>query len=265
MYYEIYLDSFFLLQFFMNLYLLGLVNHMLYHVASGKRIILGAVIGAVCSLVPFFLPIKLIYSMLCSFLLSIVSMSLFTFRTFHWNQLFQVLERMLLMTLLLGGVLLFLLKLLPDREEAFWGLFGVLVMGGLSYVLVCKLTRIERKRENHCRVKLEGQSGTLWLDALVDTGNSLVEPISGKPVAVLEESALRELFKNPEVELYRVIPYRSVGKNNGILRGYLLKSMTIEVKGVQKECKEIYVAVCQELLSEKNAYRMILNPAILEE
>ncbi len=264
MYYEIYVDTFFVLQFFLNLYLLGLVNKMLYHVASWKRVLGGAVLGAVCSLLPFLLPIKLGYSMLWSFFLSVFCMSLFTFRAFRAEQLFKVLEKMLVMTLLLGGVLLFLLKLLPDTRGTFWGIIGVLSLGAVSYVWVCRLMKNTRNSESICLVTLEGYRGKLQLEALIDTGNSLVEPVSGAPVAVLQEEAFRELYGENIPELFRVIPYTSVGKRNGILRGYPLEHMIIEVQGVKKDCYGGYVAVCGELLMEKSNYKMILNPRMLE-
>ncbi len=265
MYYEIYVDSLFLLQFFLNLYLLGLVNRQLFHAASGKRVLGGAVIGAVCSILPFLLPIKLGYSMLCSFLLSIISMSLFTFQTFRLDQLLKVLEKMFVMTLLLGSVLLFLLKLLPDTQGTFWGIIGVLALGAVSYVVVCRLMRTGKEEGSVCKVTLEGCCGKLQVEALIDTGNSLVEPISGEPVAVLEEQTFQALFGETPPQLYRAIPYRSVGKSNGILKGYQLEHMIVELQGVKKECSRIYVAVSQELIAEKSDYRMILNPRMLEK
>ena len=265
MYYEIYADSLFLLQFFMNLYLLGAVNHMLYHAASWKRVLAGAALGAICAIVPLFLPIKLLYGIICSFLLSFAVMSIFTFRTLQRAYLFRIWEKMLTVMLLLGSLLLFLLKLIPNKGNALWGIIVVLALGAVCYMVVCKLTARGREEEHSCRVVLEEGDKRIVVDALLDTGNSLVEPISGKPVAVLEESAFLELFSGKYPELYRVIPYRSVGKANGILQGYLLKGMIVEVQGVKKECKDIYVAVSSELISEKNSYRMILNPHMLEE
>lgn len=265
MYYEIYADSLFLLQFFMNMYLLGLVNHMLFHTASGKRIAAGAAIGAVCSMLPFFLPIKLLVSMVVSFFLSMISMSLFTFRTFQGKQLMQVLQKMLMGTLLLGGLLLFLLKLLPEGNGSYLGLIAVLAVGAVCYIIVRKMTEKKTERSHMCKVTLENGTVSIQVDALVDTGNSLIEPISGKPVAVLEEGAFQDLFGDMENLGYRAIPYHSVGKANGILQGYLLQKMIIELQGVKKECRNVYIAMGQELIPEKDTYRMILNPQVLEE
>ena len=56
MYYEIYIDSLLLVNFVMNLYCLELVNLICLRTATRRRILLGAVLGAVLYLIPFLLP-----------------------------------------------------------------------------------------------------------------------------------------------------------------------------------------------------------------
>ena len=82
---------------------------------------------------------------------------------------------------------------------------------------------------------LEGRS--ILVSALYDTGNTLSDPISGRPVVVLEwqrgadllgVSASRELFSDPTAAFkelnekcpncpLRLLPYRAVGTQNGLL------------------------------------------------
>lgn len=56
MQYEIYIDSLFLLDFAMNLYLLLLVNRSLNHTATWKRLLAGAAFGGAGYCLMFFLP-----------------------------------------------------------------------------------------------------------------------------------------------------------------------------------------------------------------
>jgi len=263
MYFEVYIDTLFLLHFFLNLYLLGLVNRKLFYVAPLKRIILGAILGAGCAIVPFLLPIKLLYSIILSFLLAIFAMSAYTFRAFQWEQFRQILEKMFVMTLLLGGILLFILKLLPKKQETYQGILVVLSVGTVSYTIVCRLMKEGRER-NICKVTLVADKGNVQIEALLDTGNSLIEPISGAPVSVLDEQTFQQVFGEALPELYRPIPYHSIGKSAGILKGYQLDLMCIEFQGAKKDCYKAYVAVSEELVKEKSHYRMILNPRILE-
>lgn len=257
MYYEIYADSLFLLQFVLNLYVLEAVNHMFYHGVSGKRIVLGAILGAMTYMLPFCLPIKLLYGMLLGFILSVLGMCLFTFRTTRGRYLLGVLEKLLLTTLLLGSLLVLVLKMLPPGQMSCLGVIGVLLLGAICYGIVHRLTGHREEEKPFCKVYLQEENACLEVNALLDTGNSLVEPISGKPVAVLSESMFQKLYSAKEPQGYRVIPYRSVGKQKGILDAYLLKSIIIEYQGVKKECKEVYVARSKELLAEAGDCQMV--------
>lgn len=99
-------------------------------------------------------------------------------------------------------------------------------------------------------------------------GNSLIEPISGKPVSVIEHSLVTKLWEE-EPRIFRAIPYHSIGKRHGILKGYLLPELRIERNGVTKICRDVYIAVCEEyLMSEENedvSVKMILNPRLFED
>ena len=66
---------------------------------------------------------------------------------------------------------------------------------------------------------------------MIDTGNYLKEPVSGKPVVLIAKGAAKNLGdfgspgspKSPENtksrERYRLIPFHSVGNRNGMLEG----------------------------------------------
>ncbi len=263
MYFEVYIDTLFLLHFFLNFYLLELVNRKLFYVASLKRIMFGAVLGACCAIVPLLLPLKMIYSTIFSFLMATCIMTVYTFRVVHIEQFRKVIEKMFIMTLLLGGILLFILKLLPKKKESYQGILAVMAVGAISYLIVCKLMK-EGKERNICKVTLLGDKGEVQVEALMDTGNGLIEPISGAPVSVLDEETFRLVFGKELPELYRPIPYHSIGKSAGILKGYQLNVIRVEFQGAKKDCYKAYVAVSEELVKEKSHYRMILNPRLLE-
>lgn len=96
--------------------------------------------------------------------------------------------------------------------------------------------------------------------ALIDSGNSLTEPISGKPVSIIDRGVFCELWEQNAP--FRAIPYRSIGKKHGILQGYLLPELKIEMEGIEKRFENVYVAVSEEYAG---GMRMILNPALMQE
>ena len=100
------------------------------------------------------------------------------------------------------------------------------------------------------------------IHALVDSGNTLTEPISGAPVSVLDARIFYRLW--PEgLPGFRVIPYHSVGKKSGILKGYPVPQMTLIQQGVEREYRNVYLAVSEEIAGEE--IPMLLPPALLQE
>ena len=106
----------------------------------------------------------------------------------------------------------------------------------------------------------------MTVNALIDSGNSLTEPISGKPVSVVDGKVLRGIWKDEPVG-YRVIPYHSIGRKHGILQGYRLPELQLEIDGMVKCFHNIYVAVGTEEITDSAAadsVKMIINPLLLK-
>ncbi len=264
MYYEIYADSLLLLHFFLNLYLLALVNQLLYGVASRKRLAYGALLGTFCSVIPMMLPIPLRIGWMAGFLLSVWTMCRYTFRVTEKRQLLQIMEKMVLITLVLGGILRIILKYSGGLGAGTWGVVVIVLSALPVYWLTCKLLIKKRERHSDCKVFLYNDSGKVEVNALLDTGNTLVEPISGSPVSVAEPETLLNMLGGIWPEGYRIVPYHSVGKQHGLMKAYLIKAIWVEVEGSYKECQNVYVGESKEFFREGSKYQMILNPEILE-
>ena len=267
MYYELYVDSLFLINFGMNLYLLLLVNRSLFSTATRRRLILGAVIGALFYFLPFFCKGPRWFRFLLGIPGGGIAMIVVAFRVKTINGFLTVLEKMLVYSILMGGTMLLLCRI-PGMNKWMSGLWGVLGVGALLYLLLEYLGE-KRGKENHLkRVTLVHGGNQITVKALLDSGNSLVEPISGKPVSIVEKAVLESLWLELP-SLYRAIPYHSIGKKRGILKGYLVPEIRIEAEGVMKICKNTYVAVCEEYITSEerdaNHVKMILNPRLLEE
>lgn len=262
MYVAIYVDSFFMFQFVMNLFVLGLVNGMMKQKNGKMKRIAGAVIGAILSIIPLLLPINMHVRVGSAFALSLCSMIFFAFKIYNADSMYRAMEKVVVCTLMMGGLMLVILRTLSAMGMSKGGLLSVLMSGLISYVLLRIIMNRHSNVENLCKVILFGEE-TLEVQALIDTGNSLTEPISGKPVSVLDRSVFDSLF-HQEPEVYRAIPYHSVGRKCGILQGFLVKRMIVETKEGKKECKEIYVGISEELTAKADTYKMILNPRVME-
>ena len=90
---------------------------------------------------------------------------------------------------------------------------------------------------------------------LADTGNSLTEPITGKPVSVIQAE---ELKKIPDKIL--LVPYNSVGKERGLMRAFVADNMIVNGRTVEKPI----IGIHKGSFGGNNRYQLILHPKILK-
>lgn len=263
LYYEVYVDSLFLVNFVMNLLMLELVNLTLMCTATRRRVVAGAAAGAVIYLLPFMLSGPGWLKLFLGLAAGTAVMIEMTFRLRNLKAFFKTAEKLLLYSFLVGGILLFIIRCFPGIRNVLMNIFGVMGMGVVVFLEIARLIRGKGENSELCRVVLTGRGVRITVSALIDTGNGLVEPISGKPVSVLEKSVFEGLWREKEPGGFRVIPYHSVGKKNGILQGYLIPQIEIEKDGMVKICRDVYVGISDEYISCSDNYKMILNPRLL--
>ncbi len=269
MYYELYVDSLFLVNFCMNLFLLLLVNERTHRTATGLRLILGAAAGAVLFLFPFFLNGPAGLKAAIGAVSGICGMLFGAFRVRSLRAFFSLSEKLIGYSFLMGGALLFVLRcvnrLFPGLQSFLRGIFGVMGMGAALFLVF--FYRRGRQNEEICAATLVRGERREQVAALLDSGNLLTEPVSGKPVCVLDREVF-ERFWEGEAVYYRAIPYHSVGKAAGILKGYLLPELRLELDGVEKICRDVYIAVSDEPVNggeqrQEEGVRLIVNPRLL--
>lgn len=261
MVYEVYVDSLFVVNFVMNLYLLSLVRLHFPGTATPGRVICGAIAGAGSYVAGFFLPEWGIAKWVLTWLLGTVTM---LFVTFGLQRLKSFVRLLLVLTgysFLMGGLLLFLKNSFPFLREKINHVPGVLITGAILFLLLRVFIKKEKRYTQNCNGKatLIAENAKLVVAVLVDSGNSLVEPISGKPVCIIDARMFRALWGIKTIP-YRAIPYCSIGKARGILKGYLLPEMKLEWNGVEVTCRDVFVAV-----SPEECGKMIINPDLLEK
>lgn len=266
MHYELYVDSLFLVNFVMNLYLLMLVNRATLRITAPLRLIAGAALGAVCFLLPFLVTAPAGLKLGAGILIGTVGMLCVSFPVRGFRMFLKLLEKLLLYSFGMGGGLLFLVRCLPGVREALTGILGILGVGGILFLLLGRMKTGLNLQDGICRATLSRAGKKKMVTALIDSGNSLVEPISGKPVCVADQEVYEELWEKSE-QGFRAIPYHSIGKRRGILRGYLLSELTVEADGMRFAFRDVYIAVSDgEIQDARNAgaksVNMIINPML---
>lgn len=139
----------------------------------------------------------------------------------------------------------------------------------------------------------------LWIPALVDTGNELKDPLSGNPVVIVETDEVKEILpeklfssiKNSEnlndgenieefqsalaeagwLNRFRIVPFKSLGCNDGMLPGlrpdYIEINRGTELGKTKTNCLEKGVIICfyMQKLSEQNDYHALLGTELAGE
>ena len=125
------------------------------------------------------------------------------------------------------------------------------------------------------------------VSALVDTGNSLHDPLTNMPVVVVEFTAIKELLpedirnifeKDSENDLtavtatiscsswfsrFRLIPFTSLGKENGMLIGFRPDYIEIGSENEKKGVSDVIIGIYNRALSRNEKYRALLNPELI--
>lgn len=141
----------------------------------------------------------------------------------------------------------------------------------VCYVLLSVFSRLTARKAEQlstCRLTISNNGKSVTLDALLDTGNTLTEPFSGLPVVVVGEKSIHHLLPDELVKSgvsspelaggIRVIPYSSVG-GDGLLKGFMPDSVTVESGGKKCSTAGVYVAVS----NRRSDIPALINPDIL--
>lgn len=164
---------------------------------------------------------------------------------------------------IIGGSITLLNKLLGEKR---WKTATVFIAVLVLSELIPAAARIiqEKKQTEFCNVQITLNNVKISVTAFIDNGNGLIEPVSKKPVSIIEKDALCEktVFLP---EKYRAIPFHALGTDKGILDGYEADEMKIRRGTENYVIHKPVIALCKESVSGNRKYQMILHPDLLRE
>ena len=259
-YYELYVDVLFLVNFMMDYLLLLLVKKMLKCTATHGRICLGAALGALFSCVVMILPIPF---MVIKFVLFHVVVNVFMIQAgLKIKKIKELIKAYLLLYVggfLLGGIMQALHQYVSKGSLFF-------AIAAFGYYLASKLwdiiAHVQKVNKIRCDVELYWEEKTFLIKGLIDTGNGLKDPVSHKPVSIIDKAVAKEFLGEMKLAKVRYFPFHSIGIREGLLLAGELDKMCIHYE------QEIWIekpliGVSEEKISSEGEYQMILNPNLL--
>lgn len=134
-----------------------------------------------------------------------------------------------------------------------------------------------------CNIKIIIDKKSKYIKSIIDTGNFLREPISKLPVIVVEKRALEKIIPDyilenlnniingEEVELkeyiskIRLIPFSSLGRENGMLLGVKADAILIETEEKSVVLNDAIIGVYNGILNKMGKYQALIGLDVLEE
>jgi len=299
MFLEVYADIVFLINFFMDFFIFWATGKFLSKNILKRRLFLGAIVASAMYCCVIFIDFfEFIYNPVG--LLAILVFSVFlAFGAATLKELFKNVFVFIIISFAVGGLAeaLFyfmnisdfignLINMYVHNFSLKFLIFSVSVFYIILKFISIWYKNVALKKQVFCNIQLFLNDKSVFLNALVDTGNSLCEPISGKPVIISEFEAVKKilpknfcgfLLENDKKELekiydyikndyfnieLRIIPFSSLGKKSGILIGFLAdKAVFYSERNIC--CEKVVIGICKFKLSAKGDYNALLNPKML--
>ena len=283
--YVIYIDVFFCVNLVMDFLILKLVSLYIKPQTTYIRCILGAILGSAFSVLSLLISYEnIIWHMLFSYIFIAVVMVVGAFGLGDIRSLVKRCIVLYVVTIFLGGLINFLYSYTymgVFLQNIFLGLrntTNILWMVGATlaaYICLNVLVKIAKRHSNAnmlVTVKLVYKGNESSLTGLIDTGNSLRDPYTGKPVHIVCEDAIRSLLENQDTytEGFRLVPFTSVGKKHGLIKVITIDELWIypientleSTEDAIYTKKDVVIGIYEGCLSNVGEFQMLLHNSV---
>lgn len=299
--YTVYLDQVFLGNMVMNYAILWASSKFSRTPARQGRLVAGAALGAVYALALFVPESAFLLSVWFKIAASVLIIAV-AFAPIPCKKFLACLGCFYLASFALGGLTLGMIFFIHSGQitsfngigrivaEHFWpGTFLALFafwVAGKGFATLLRKGLFEHLFKMALLIISGGEQ--VRVEALLDTGNQLKDPLTGYPVVVVEYTAIKTLLpaevqacfereggpdvwvvlgslgENRYASRFSAIPFQSLGRVNGVLVGFRPDQVVIERQGQQVPVGKVMVAIYHKKLDPEGSYRALLSPDLLE-
>ncbi len=295
----IYLDVVLLENLCMNYIILFATGYIMKIKMKHWKLIVSSLLGGIYAVVSY-LEILPIYSSLPMKLLLSILMVYLAYHAKGIKQLSKQLVLFYLTSFVFGGCAFALLYFIRPQDifmqnGVYVGTYPlkIALLGGIVGFIITyiafKIVKTKLKRRDmlyEIQIKMANQ--TINLQAMLDTGNLLKEPITGMPVIVVEKEKLYSILptnlldhieeliggegskklESLEEQEYlarlRVIPFSSIGKQNGLMLGLKAEKVMIKLEEEWEVKNDVIVGIFPQKISKNNTYSALIGLDLLE-
>lgn len=295
----IYLDVILVENLCMNYIILFATGYIMKLKRKHIRLITSALVGGIYSILAYMEIMEIYSNTIVKIILSIV-MVYIAYIPKTVKELMKELTIFYLTSFVFGGCAFALLYFIKPQEIIFkngvligtypikiailGGIVGFIITTIAFYIIKIRLG----KKDIFCDVTIYFNEKSLQIKALIDTGNMLKDPITNMPVIVVEKEKLEVILPNyildnldniiggdvsktiyedenlEYINRFRVIPFKSLGKENGLLLGFKVDKVIIYRDDIESKIKNVIIGIYNHKLSRKEQYSALIGLDIIE-
>lgn len=295
----VYLDKLFLGNLLINWVILWSAGRLSQVRARHYRILAGAFLGGVYSVALFLPVVEYLFSFYAKFAVSLLMVAA-AFAPLPPRRFIFCLAFFYAVSFAMGGMVMgisyFFSTAVPGQVSSYFQIVSRHLWPGLAAALLLLLTSVAVLPgyfKNRRGIEAVKMPVTIYMDGrkailrgLVDTGNSLCDPVSGEPVVVVEHSAIKDVLPGPMKETgafsgdavsviesmmntpwsgrLRLIPFQSLGNDHGILLGIKPDSVEFVRDGRLQKVEKVVIGIHCRRLDAGEEYNALINPSLLE-
>ena len=257
------------------------------------RIILGSLIGAIYTIIAYVSNLRIYSNFILKFILSIIIVYV-SFNPQTQKQLWKSLLIFYLTSLVFGGAAFAIIYVVRPQEilrnnQLIFGTTSmkiILFSAILAFIVIILAFKIVKnkisKKDMFCDIEVNINEEIIKTKAMIDTGNFLKEPITNKPVVVIEHTLLydcipKQILNNIEqilggdftnvpeeireeyISKLKFIPFSSLGKQNGMLIGINAKYIKIKSEENENINENVIVGIYNKSLTKRGEYRALIG------
>ena len=289
----IYIDIVLIENLLMNYIILFATGVILKIPIKHVRLILASFVGAIYTIIAYISGLKIYSNFFLKFILSVIIIYI----AFNPNQLKKLLKYTLMFYLtsfVFGGAAFALIYIVKPQEilennelllnsNSLTVIFISAIIAFIVVIIGFKIVKNKiSAKDMYCDLKIKINDKNIETKAMIDTGNFLKEPITNTPVIVVEYTLLydcipKEILNHMEsilggdfseipdqvkeeyVSRLKVIPFSSLGKQNGMLLGIKAEKVIVKSEEEEKKTENAIIGIYNKSLTKRGEYRALLG------
>ncbi len=289
----IYLDVIFLENFIINFIILYAVGIETKTKIKFLKLMLASIVGSIYVVIVYLINNSFFCNIIMKILLSIV-MIYIAYKTNNLKTVLKMILYFYLTSFVFGGGALALIYIantgkISIQNGVIHGKYTTLtimtgiIIGFVLIIMAFKLIKSKiSKKDVICNIEIEIEEKKVKTKAMIDTGNFLKEPITNIPVVVVESNLLKNIIPNEILEniesilggdlskisesvknkyllKMKVIPFTSLGKENGMVLGIKAKEIKIEEMNETRKIEKVIIGLYNKKINKRGEYHALIG------